>query len=74
MAALGYDSLALLSNAIRSSGGTNSEALRQSLSSTVNFPGLTGTISIEPALAVSRPIPVLKVENGQFTFLESLEP
>lgn len=74
MAALGYDSLALLANAIRSSSGTDSGALRESLSSTVNFPGLTGPISIEPALAVSRPIPVLKVENGQFAFLESLEP
>jgi branched-chain amino acid transport system substrate-binding protein len=74
LAALGYDSLALLAHAIRSSGGTDSDSLRQALSSTINFPGLTGSISIEPALAVSRLIPVLKVENGQFTFLENLEP
>ena len=74
MAALGYDSLALLANAIRTSGGTDSEPLRLTLSNTINFPGLTGTISIEPALAVSRPIPILKVQNGEFTYLETVSP
>ncbi len=74
MAALGYDSLALLANAIRTAGGTDPVALQQALSSTVNFPGLTGAISIEPALAVSRSIPVLKAEDGRFVFLETLDP
>jgi branched-chain amino acid transport system substrate-binding protein len=73
-AALGFDALAILANAIRTSGGTDPEGLRAALSSTIGFPGLTGGISIDPALAVSRSIPVLKVEDGQFVFLETLEP
>ena len=73
-AALGYDSLALLASAIRSSGGTGPEALRLALSNTTAFPGLTGPISIDPALSASRSTPVLKVENGDFTFLETVDP
>jgi branched-chain amino acid transport system substrate-binding protein len=74
MSALGFDALAILVNAIRSAGGTDPEALRNALTATVGFPGLTGSISIDPALAVSRAIPVLKVEDGQFSYLETLEP
>lgn len=74
MAALGFDSLAILVNAIRTANGTDAEGLRSALSSTIGFPGLTGSISIDPALAVSRAIPVLKVEDGKFVFLETLEP
>ena len=74
MSALGFDALAILVNAIRSSGGSDPTALRNALTSTIGFPGLTGSISIDPSLAVSRSIPVLKVENGQFTYLETLEP
>lgn len=73
-AALGYDSLALLASAIITSGGTDPEALRLALSNTTAFPGLTGPISIDPAMSVTRDTPVLKVENGQFTFLETIAP
>jgi len=74
MSALGYDSLAILANAIRVSGGEDPVALRNALASTAGFPGLTGAISIDPALAVSRDIPVLKVENGGFAYIESMVP
>ncbi len=74
IAALGYDSLGVLIRAIRSAGGTDAQKLREALDGIQNFEGLTGTITIDPSLGISRPIPILKAENGSFTFIETLAP
>jgi len=74
MAALGYDALNILSEAIRASGGTDHEGLRAALSSTKNFPGLTGLITFNPETLVPSPVSILKVEEGNFKFLETIAP
>lgn len=73
-AALGYDALAILANAIRTAGTTDALKLREALDSTRNFPGLTGPITTDPELSRPHPTPVLKIEEGRIMFLELIDP
>jgi hypothetical protein len=41
---------------------------------TTNLEGATGPITVDPVLAISKAIPVLKVKDGEFAFVETLEP
>jgi hypothetical protein len=41
---------------------------------TMNFEGATGPITFEPALAISKAVPILKVKDGDFAFVETLVP
>ncbi len=74
MAALGYDSLRVFIEAYRISQGQGAEALRSALEATTNFEGVTGPITIDPVLAVSKALPILKVKDDEFAFVETLEP
>lgn len=65
-AAQAYDSMMLLADAAKR-GGTTPEALRDSLSRTSSFKGITGEISFDASGdAVFRGISVVKVESGRF--------
>lgn len=74
MAALGYDSLRVFLEAYKSAQGEAGEPLREALLHTTNFEGATGPITVDPVLAVSKAIPILKVKDGDFSFVETLEP
>mgnify|MGYP003330834778 CR=1 FL=1 len=74
MAALGYDSLRVFLEAYKAAQGQPSEPLGNALHSTTNFEGATGPITVDPVLAVSKALPILKVKDGEFAFVESLEP
>jgi branched-chain amino acid transport system substrate-binding protein len=74
MAALGYDSLRVFLDAYKRTQGQDGEPLRVALTETMNFEGATGPITFEPALAISKAIPILKVKDGDFAFVETLIP
>lgn len=74
MAALGYDALRVFLEAYKKTQGQKGEPLRAALEETTNFEGATGPITIDPALAVSKAIPILKVKDGDFAFVETLVP
>jgi branched-chain amino acid transport system substrate-binding protein len=74
LSALGYDAVAILARAIQSAGGTDPAAIQQELAGIRNFPGLTGPITAAPESAITRPVNILKVENGKFVYLETIEP
>jgi hypothetical protein len=40
----------------------------------MGFPGLTGEITIDPEMAVTKAVPVLKCEGGKLVFLEEIRP
>lgn len=73
-AALGYDALAVLMNAVRIADSTEPAKLRTALASTRNFPGLTGSLTTDPELTRPQQIPILKIENGKAAFLELVDP
>jgi hypothetical protein len=54
--------------------GQGGEPMRVALTETMNFEGATGPITFEPALAISKAVPILKVKDGDFAFVETLVP
>ncbi len=74
MAALGYDSAGVLTDAIKRAGTTEPAALRAALAATRDFPGVTGNTTLDPDRNATKPAVVIKVENGQFHFLQTIAP
>ncbi|MFM8831786.1 MAG: ABC transporter substrate-binding protein [Spartobacteria bacterium] len=72
-AAMGYDALVVLADAIRRANTTDPAKLREALASTMNFPGLTGEITTDPELARVEALPLLKLDTGKISFLEMIE-
>lgn len=72
-AAMGYDALVVLADAIRRANSTEPAKLREALASTMNFPGLTGEITTDPELARLDEVPILKLDAGKISFLEMIE-
>lgn len=70
--ALGYESLVVLTAAIRAAGSTEPGAIAASLRDIKNLPGLTGPITVDPERIMVFAVPVLKVENNKFTYLETI--
>lgn len=74
LAALGYDSVKFLVNGIRRADSTSSTELITALAATQNFPGTTGDITLDADRNPAKPAIVLRVEDGKFTYLETVAP
>jgi branched-chain amino acid transport system substrate-binding protein len=74
LAALTYDAVWLLVDALKRGGSTNSTALRDALAETKDFAGVTGTIAFDQDRNPKKPGVILRVQDGKFTYLESVEP
>ncbi|MDY0092942.1 MAG: ABC transporter substrate-binding protein [Candidatus Vecturithrix sp.] len=65
-AALAYDAILLLADAIERAGTTESDPLREELAKTKDFPGLTGEITFTPAGDAVKKYKKVWVTNGKF--------
>ncbi|HEX8650202.1 MAG TPA: ABC transporter substrate-binding protein [Pyrinomonadaceae bacterium] len=74
LAALGYDAMNVLADAIRRAGTTDGPKLREAIAQTTNFAGVTGTISINAQRNAIKPIVVLRLENGRYVYQETIQP
>ncbi|MFZ4598641.1 MAG: ABC transporter substrate-binding protein [Terrimicrobiaceae bacterium] len=74
MAALGYDATNLLFDAIKRAGSTESAGLRTAIASTKNFPGVTGSITLDEKRNASKPAVILVVKDGKFRYVETVTP
>ncbi len=74
MGALGYDSAMLLVDAIKRAGSTEGPKVRDALAATKDFQGITGTITLDPNRNASKSAVILVVRDGQFRFLETIQP
>jgi len=74
MAALGYDGMLLMADAIKRAGSTDAEAIRAALASTKDFPGATGKISIDENRNARKAAVIQTVGGGKFKFVETVEP
>ncbi|MCR1899647.1 ABC transporter substrate-binding protein [Irregularibacter muris] len=72
--ALGYDLAYLLANAIERAGEANPEKVKEALASTVDFKGITGTLSMDENHNPVKAVTILEVKDGAPTFLKKLEP
>lgn len=74
LAALGYDSMKVLADAISRAGGTESEKLRDAIAQTQNYPGVTGAITINQERNAVKPAVVLKLQDLKFVYETTIYP
>jgi branched-chain amino acid transport system substrate-binding protein len=72
MAALGYDTAGILSDALTRAGTTDGAKLRDAIAATHDYDGVTGRISIDASRNASKDAVVLKIEGGKFRFYRSV--
>jgi branched-chain amino acid transport system substrate-binding protein len=76
IAALAYDAMKILADAIKRAGTTENVKLRDAIAQTTNFPGVTGTISLNAERDAVKPAVVLKLEptGRKFIYTETIQP
>jgi branched-chain amino acid transport system substrate-binding protein len=74
ISALGYDSAMLLADAIKRAGTTDAAKLRDAVAATRNYRGVTGSITFDAQRNPTKSAVVLQVKNGQFVFVETVDP
>ena len=74
MAALGYDSAAMLADAVKRAGTTEPAALRDALAATRGYRGVTGSITMDPDRNATKAAVIITVKDGHFKFVESVAP
>ena len=73
-AALGYDAVGVLADAIRRAGTTDGPALRDALAGTRDFRGATGLTTIDANRDASKPATIIAIRDGKLNFLETVAP
>jgi branched-chain amino acid transport system substrate-binding protein len=74
MAALGYDSVLILADAIKRTGGTEGPKLRDALAATKDLPGATGATTFDANRDPSKGAVIITVKDGKFQFVETITP
>ena len=74
-AALGYDTVGLLADAIRRAGSTHPSAIRDALAATTDYEGIVGAISYSPQSRVPiKPVSVIRVDLGKESLVWTTTP
>lgn len=73
-AALAYDAMRFLAEAIQRAGTTEGVKLRDALAQTRNFPGVTGIISMDSQRDAVKPAVILKLQDGRYIYQETIQP
>jgi branched-chain amino acid transport system substrate-binding protein len=73
-AALGYDALKLLADAITRAGGTDSAKLRDAIGSTKDFPGVSGKITLGSDRNARKSAVIITIKDGAYKYAETIEP
>jgi branched-chain amino acid transport system substrate-binding protein len=76
LAALGYDAMRVLGDALKRAGSTDGAKLRDAIAQTKDFPGVTGTITMNAERNVDKPATVLelKAQDRKFSYKEKIYP
>lgn len=74
MSFLGYDAGMILFDAIKRAGSTEGPKIKDALASTVNYDGVTGTITINDQRNAVKPAVVMEIKDGKFTYKETIAP
>ncbi|MFB3765219.1 MAG: ABC transporter substrate-binding protein [Methanotrichaceae archaeon] len=74
-AALGYDAMRLMADAIKRAGSTDPEAIRKAIQETSDFPGITGSISYMNGTHVpEKSITIIAIKDGKYTLGAEIIP
>ena len=74
-AALGYDAVYLLADAIKRAGSTDAKAIQAALLETKDLPGITGAISfVGGAHVPQKGVTMIQIKDGKFTLAAEVVP
>jgi branched-chain amino acid transport system substrate-binding protein len=73
IAASTYDAVGMLADAISRAGSTEGRRVRDALAAVKDYPGVTGTITMDADRNPIKPIVILKVEGGRFKFAGTVQ-
>jgi branched-chain amino acid transport system substrate-binding protein len=73
-AALGYDALYILVDALKRTGGTEGPKLRDAIAATKNFSGASGVTTLDKDRNASKPATIIAVKDGRLQFYKTVAP
>ncbi|MBI4854227.1 MAG: ABC transporter substrate-binding protein [Acidobacteria bacterium] len=73
-AGLAYDATYILFAAIKKANSTESKAIRDAISETKNYPGITGDISISKERNAIKSAVIVGIEKGRYVVKEKMSP
>ena len=74
-AALGYDAVYMMADAIKRANSTDPKAIRDALAATKGFVGVTGTVTYQPGIRVpQKSVTIIAIVNGQYTLGAEVTP
>jgi branched-chain amino acid transport system substrate-binding protein len=74
MDVLGYDAGRVMIDAIKRAGKTDPEAIKDALASTKDFPGASGTITIDAQHNARKPIVMLQIRDHKAQLVRTYQP
>jgi branched-chain amino acid transport system substrate-binding protein len=72
--ALAYDAMNVLADAIKRAGTADGPKLRDAIAQTANFPGVTGSITINKERDAVKPAVVFELQNRKSVYKETIQP
>ena len=72
--ALAYDAVMLLADAVERANSLRPEDIREALATTENFEGVTGNITFDEYGDPTKSAVILKLANGSWEFVKTIEP
>jgi branched-chain amino acid transport system substrate-binding protein len=73
-AALGYDALHILTDAIKRVGGLDKKLIRDQIATTKNYQGVSGVITMGPDRDPIKPVAMIKIDGGKTQFAGWITP
>ncbi|MGZ6140915.1 MAG: ABC transporter substrate-binding protein, partial [Myxococcaceae bacterium] len=74
LAALGYDAAMVAVDAMKRATTLDRTSVRDAIAATKNFPGVTGTITLDEHRNASKPAVVLEVGKGKTKYVATIAP
>ncbi|MCC6641180.1 MAG: ABC transporter substrate-binding protein [Deltaproteobacteria bacterium] len=72
MAVLGYDAAGILVDALARAGTTDGPKLRDAIAATKDYPGVSGTISMDPQRNARKDAVVIEIKDGGFHYKQTV--
>ncbi len=74
LAALGYDAVFVIKQAIENGGGSSRDQITEGLRKIKAFPGVTGTFDIDGKRNARKPISMLKIKGDKLELVRQVQP
>lgn len=71
---MGYDSYMLILDAIKRAGKADPKLIRDQLEATKNFPGVTGSTTMNATHDAEKPVGIMMIQNGKRVFVDVIQP